>query len=743
VKARTAKTAMDLTFMESGDQVISLLAEAYASRMNNLEHSIELAKKALNISRELKNHSLVGKSLNHLSLFYMIRGEYNQSTTAAKEAIQIFQLLNDERGIADAKYNIAGVLYKSDNYHLGLTYLIDCLTIYVKYEDYHNISRTEKSLGTIYEYFGDQKSAVKSYENAIEAAQKTNDINLEANVFNNLSGVYLKQGKIDEASRMIDRSVEIKQRVGDTRGYAFAIYGRGKVNTRRGNFDQAEKDYLEAIKIHEEMGEKLGLGMAYNKLGALYFEMDKLEDAKKIASLGRQFSEKYNIVITKFKCDYQLYRIYKIQGNATEALKHLEQHVKEREAVINTQTLKIIENYELINRMKTLENEARLQKEKAEIIEKKNRAEESARIRQEFLSTMSHEIRTPLNAVISIITLLNDRVDPEEKQLLDSLRFASGNLLRIINDILDFTKLDIGKMQLEIRNVALKPLLENIWRTYDSQAKEKGLKLSLKMDINLADSYQIDETKMSQILGNLISNAIKFTDKGRVILEVEKISGDEKVDRLMIKVSDTGEGIPESQLDEIFESFSQTRPITTRKQGGTGLGLAIVKKLVQLHNSEIRVTSEPGKGSEFFFELELIKAGTPKSPDLVFTQQLFGKVALLAEDNQINAFVMRKLLTKWGINTELAVNGKEAVEKARASIFDFILMDIHMPEMNGYDAARNIRREDNPNRKTPIFAITADITAPTDEEYALYFNGFLWKPLQIEKLHEVLSGAGA
>ncbi len=722
------------------ERINELLNQAYTSRVNNLTRSVELAEEALKFSRDIDDKSLIGRSLNQLSLFFMILGEYDRSTQTSKEAIRIFEELNDEKGIADAKYNIAGIYYKTDNFHLGLAYLIDCLSIYKKYSDYHNESRAEKSLGTIYEYFGDVNNAIQSYQNAIEAGKKTGDQNLESNVYNNLSGLYLKQNKIDEASELIDRSIEIKTRTGDTRGLAFAIYGRGKVYAAKKLYAKAESDYKESLAIHESMGEKLGLGMALRKLGALYIEMKNLDKAREVILRAIEFGHMHNIVIVKFKCDYLLYQICKIENNPAGALEYLERHFKEKEAVINTQTLKVIENYELITRMKTLEKEAEMQKEKADIIEKKNRAEESARVRQEFLSTMSHEIRTPLNAVITITSLLEEKTDPEEKQLLDSLKFASGNLLRIINDILDFTKLDSGKSKLETHQTQFKVLIENICRTYDSLAKEKGLRLSLKMDVDIAESYYVDETKLTQILGNLISNSIKFTDKGNIDIVVEKSGSNQKSDNLVFKVTDTGEGISANNLEEIFNSFSLTKPVTTRKHGGAGLGLAIVKKLIELHGSEIKVSSELGKGSTFSFELQLLKALSIGNSNTDLTSALKGKMALVAEDNEINAYVIRKLLKKWGIVSEHALNGNMAVEMANSKIFDFILMDIHMPEMNGFDAAQMIREIDNLNKKTPIFALTADITASSHEEYVQYFNGFLWKPLQIEKLYDALVG---
>lgn len=716
----------------------SLLQDAYAARMNNLKRSIELAEEALALSRNIQDIALIAKSLSQLSLYLMIMGDYEPSMQYSQEAMKYFEELHDDHGIADAKYNIAGIYYKTDNYHLGLSYLIDALVIYRKFNDYHNESRTAKSMGTIYEYFGDQKNAVISYENAIEAARKVPDLNLESNAYNNLSGVYLKQGRIEEALQLAERSVVIKKQTGDRRGLAFAIYGRGKVYARTQRHTEAEQDFLDAMAIHREMGERLGLGMVYCKLAALYVELGSLSKAKKYLQYGQQLSDQFNIVIIKFKCDYLLYQVYKAENNHEQALQHLERYIQEKEIVINSQTLKVIENYELITRMRTLEQEAQSQREKAEIMEKKDRAEEALRIRQEFLSTMSHEIRTPLNAVVTITALLKDKSDPEEMQLLDSLRFAGNNLLIVINDILDFTELESGKAKLEMRQTQVKPLLENIWHTYESLAKDKGLKLSLKTDIALAQTYDIDETKLSQILGNLISNAIKFTEQGRVVIEVEKVEESGETDLLRFQVSDTGEGIPEKHLDEIFDIFSQIKPITTRKQGGTGLGLAIVKKLVDLHGGVVDVNSKVGSGSVFSFQIRYRRGNVPQKTETAFASQLQNKTALLAEDNEINAFVAITLLTRWGVVAERAVNGKEAVEKARQRAYDFILMDIHMPEMNGFDATANIRTSENPNKHTPIFAFTADVTAGQDENYASFFNGFLWKPLQMEKLHDAL-----
>ncbi|MBS1584691.1 MAG: tetratricopeptide repeat protein [Bacteroidetes bacterium] len=724
--------------IENEGNIAVLLQHAYNIRGNDLKQSIQIAEDALTRSRISKDIELQAKCLSHLSLFYMIKGEYPRSIAMAEEGLVYFKELKDEKGIADVKYNIAGVYYKTDNFHLGLVNLIDCLGTYKKLNDFHNQSRVQKSLGTIYEYFGDQKNAIRAYESAIVAAQAAGDIGLESNAYNPLSGIYLKQDRIDEAREIIERAIAMKEQAGDVRGLAFSLYGRAKVYTAMGRFEEAEADLEKALEIHDEAGERLGTAMAYRKLGVLYQQAGRLQEAKIAFEKALEVSDEYNIAITRFRSHYHLYEVYKLEQKPEQALRFLEEYIRYKEAVINAQTLQVIENYELITRMETMEKEAQMQKEKAEIIEKKNIAEQAWKVRQEFLSTMSHEIRTPLNAVITISSLIKGSPEEEERHLLSSLRLAANNLLYIINDILDFTKLDSGKASLELRPGNLMQLLENIKSTYESMAQEKGLELKLNVAPSVAVYYELDEAKLSQILGNLISNAIKFTDAGRIGLEVEKTGDEGDYTVLRFRITDTGVGIPENRLSELFKSFSQIHSITTRKQGGSGLGLAIVKKLVELHGSKVQVTSIPGEGSIFTFDIKLKRSGIVYEAPERDLSKLKDKTVLLAEDNMVNAMVAGKLLSNWGLITTHAKNGLEAVEMSKQRKYDFILMDIHMPEMNGFDATKIIRQPDNLNSHTPVFALTADITADQDEEYKSFFNGFLKKPIERDNLYDAL-----
>ncbi len=729
-------TVTDVSYKE---KIEKLLEKAYSSRINNLGLSIELGQQALALSREVNRKDLIAQSLNRLSLFYMIHGRYEESLSMAKEAIDYFEELNDEMGVANAKYSIAGIYYKTNNFHLGLVNLIDCLTIYKKHNDFHNLARTQKSMGTIYDFLGDVNNSFKSYEGSIESAQKAGDLNLESNAFNPLSGLYLKQNNPAKAMELIEDSIAMKQKTSDIRGMAFAIYGRGKVYAYLKEYDKAELDYLQALDIHERMGEPLGKGMTLNKLAILYSTLGKDEKAKDYFHKALKYCEEYNIAAVLIRANQGLYEIYKRQNDSVKALEVLERYIKMKEQLINTQTLMVIRNYEMITRIETMEKEAQLQKERAEILEKQRRAEQLAKVKQDFLSTMSHEIRTPLNAIISIAALLNEKhFDKEELELFRSLKFASNNLLMLVNDILDFTKLEQVKVKLENRSTDFRLFLENLKNTYNGLALEKGLEMNLKVDAEIADFYELDETKLGQILGNLISNAIKYSERGFVKIEVNKVNNFGENDLVEFKIKDSGVGIASHIGQEVFESFYQIGPVHTRKHSGSGLGLAIVKKLVELHGSIINMISEVGVGSTFFFTLELKKSQACQHTPSSLSDELNNKTTLIAEDNLVNALVSKKILTKWGIKSDHALNGVDAIEKAKEQVYDFILMDIHMPGLNGYEAAKAIRETDNPNRNTPIYALTADITSENDEEYAKYFNCVLRKPIEIDKLFEVL-----
>ena len=702
------------------------------------EDGVKYAKKALIQSIKTDDAGLMAITKAKLRDRFIVAGYSSRAINVGREVIGTYQVLRDDYQVAHAKFSLGRIYHQSDNYHLGLIYFLDCLEIYKKFEDYYNQAKVQQSIGAIYEHFGDDKNAIVAYERSIIAAQKVGDLVLESDAYNPLSGIYLNQGKVDKADLLLDKAMTMKNAVRDKKGMAFSLYGKGKVYTKKKMHRQAEEAFLEAIRLHRLNGELWGLGMCYHKLGVLYYESDEHDEAIEALRGALNFASFNNFVAIKSKSNYLLYEIYKKRNDLPSALKFIEAYMKEKETLIDHQTQRVVNSYEAIATMERMEKEAEMDREKAEILDKKNKAEQTSKMKQDFLSTMSHEIRTPLNAVTTITSFLQETAREDQVNLLNSLQFSSNNLLRIINDILDFNKLDAGKLKLESAPVKLCSLLENIRDTYMSLAVDKKIELNLSLKGGLSDSYLMDETRITQVLGNLVSNAIKFTDEGFVKMEVELIHQNDSRDKILFSVTDTGSGVPEEFVDHLFESFSQPDSHKTKKHGGSGLGLAIVKKIIELHGSDILVDSTVGEGSRFYFEIELTRTESEEKKAVALKPEILNKSILLAEDNMINAMVSLKLLGKWGLSSDHATNGEEVVRLAGEQTYDCILMDIHMPQMDGFEAAQRIRTTSNPNQNTPIFALTADVMAG-QESFSTLFDGFLLKPIEQDKLYEALA----
>ena len=358
-----------------------------------------------------------------------------------------------------------------------------------------------------------------------------------------------------------------------------------------------------------------------------------------------------------------------------------------------------------ISNIKEIERQLKIEAQKAEA---------GSRSKQQFLSTMSHELRTPLNAVIGLAHLLMTE-EPKKEQIdnLKSLLFSAEGLLGLINDILDFSKIDAGRVQLEQSVFSLNTLLSQIKDTFHFQSKAKSLNLFFELDEASPLMLIGDAHRLTQIFNNLVSNAIKFTFHGDVVLQTKVIDISDPLVSIRFSVKDSGIGIPESKLKSVFSLFTQASSSTTRKFGGTGLGLAITKKLIELHDAELTVDSVPGEGSEFSF---IVTFSVPDETVIseareasVVGDGLKGKRILAAEDNQVNQLLLRKFVTSWGAEIVIAENGLEVVDYAQSEKFDLILMDIQMPLMDGYTASRKIREMGGLNRDVPIVAVTASV----------------------------------
>lgn len=384
-----------------------------------------------------------------------------------------------------------------------------------------------------------------------------------------------------------------------------------------------------------------------------------------------------------------------------------------------------------------------------QLIRAKDIAEQSAKVKEQFLANMSHEIRTPMNSIIGFTDLLmQTKLNSDQQESVNAIRQAGENLTVIINDILDFSKIEAGKLNIERTPFSFSEVIKTITSLFTLKAQQKNIKFILNIDHKIPEALIGDAVRLNQILINLISNALKFTSKGWVEVSAELKSIAEKRCIIQFKVEDTGIGIPKDKLDMVFQSFTQASNDTTRKYGGTGLGLTIVDQLVKLMGGTLNLKSNEGTGTLFSFILEFEQGN---EDDIIYTNKvnaltednsLLGMKILLCEDNEMNQHLVEKIISKqWNANLEIAPNGKIGFELFKKNNYSIILMDVQMPEMDGFETTRRIRKyRDKQKALVPIMAMTADALVEERKKcFEAGMNDYLSKPFkQAELLSKIL-----
>ncbi|MEJ0103343.1 MAG: ATP-binding protein [Bacteroidota bacterium] len=372
------------------------------------------------------------------------------------------------------------------------------------------------------------------------------------------------------------------------------------------------------------------------------------------------------------------------------------------------------------------------------------KVKEAAHIKEQFLANMSHEIRTPMNAMLGFTNILHKtNLNAAQLQYVENIQASGEKLLAIVNDILDLSKIEAGMMRIEPAPFSLRALLHSVETMFYEKAKQKQLYLRFSVEDGIPDILEGDAVRLTQVLVNLLSNAVKFTLTGGINTSVKLIETENEKVKLRFSIKDTGIGIAAEKQQTIFERFQQAEADTTRRYGGTGLGLSIAKQIIDLQNGTINVSSEPGRGTEFWFELSyLISKESGEDKPHAYSgpreEEPSAKISvLIAEDNVMNQQLMKHLMNSWKFDFDIVNNGKEALNRLQAKSYNIILMDIQMPEMDGYTATKILRNE--LNLRVPVIAMTAHAMAGEKEKCISFgMNDYIPKPIKEAELYNLI-----
>jgi len=673
-------------------------------------------------------------------------------------------------------------------YPKALPYLLESLRISEELQLIDiSYARTTEKLGGIHTQIGNYKEAEKYIDKSLQVAHSLKDTFQLGSIYVGKSNLMIKLKDEVKAQRYIDSALHVMKNVKHCEPcYNFAKTLNAGIKNLKGNYSAAltELKEIEAFYIKGE-GQKPD-PIFYTEKARTYLGLEKFDSAIQTIKLLKVAEKTYSKNVSD---NYEiLSKAYEGKGDYNNALKNFKLHVQaedtlavwrnssevtrlELENQFTQQQLKSKLDFQTqINNQKSTRNwilllgisalllalglyarlrytrkTQKLLQHKNEVIEaEKEKAEASEKAKHQFLANMSHEIRTPMNAIKGMTDILIRRnPKDDQKEYLESIKQSLDSLLVIINDILDISKIEAGKIELESELFSVNQLVDNIHSIMHFKAEEKGLELKKYMPLEPI-YVKGDSTRLRQILINLIGNAVKFTEKGLITTAI-KIENIDKKLQLHFTVSDTGIGVDKEHLSKIFQSFEQAYSDTSRKFGGTGLGLSISKMLVELQDGTIWVESEKGKGSKFHFSIPYQFVESPaqetkaENVNINFAASLKGIHILLVEDNAYNVVVAKDELQDAieDIHIDVAENGAIALEKMRSSTYDIILMDVQMPKMNGYEATKAIRAFDNEKAFIPIIAMTANVLKEdVDLCFQAGMNDFIGKPFDTDELSQ-------
>lgn len=732
-----------------------MIALARLQKEENYIQAKIIAEKAIAEAAKIQQPSLRAQAFHIMAEIEDAQSSFDSAIYYYDKAIELYNPLKDQLQRANA-FNLKGIVHESKGQYVkSYQSYLNALRIYDELNDEKGISNEYINIGLIHQYKGEYKRAGAYFSQALGIARRIGNIDGVASALNNLGINYKEQGKLKEAYECFKQVLDIDYKQGDERNIATSLNNLGTINSDMGKDELALEFYNKSVRIKKSLNDPESLSNTYNNIGTSLIKLNRIEEAEKYLKSAEELANQYHLPGILEETHHSLYELEALRHNYKEALRYNISYQKIRDSIQTNESRTAIHDLENQYKLDKANTEIALKnaeiekggllrisfiiiivlllaisvyffytvkhtkklsqalnKRNDDLMKAKENAEHATTAKTQFLSVMSHEIRTPLNAIIGIANLLNDDIkNDEHRENIAVLRIASQNLLHLINDLLDLNKLEVGKMEAESTQLNIRKVVDAIYEMFAVSASQKGIELKLEFDYNIPTALMGDETKLNQSITNLVSNALKFTEKGFVKIAVTLEGSGPESSTVRFVIADTGIGIPANKQQTIFESFAQASTDTNRKYGGTGLGLSISQKLIEVMGGTLQVTSEVHKGSEFSFTLRFSHPAAnyqkPAIEAAANTHLFEGKRILIADDNAVNIFVLKQFLKKWGVTIVEVSNGLEAFKMMHEQPFDMVLMDVQMPVKDGIDATIDIRNAGKDWSAVPIIAITA------------------------------------
>jgi signal transduction histidine kinase len=772
------------------------IAWLYFKQSNNQE-TAHFANMAMGIAQEIKHEEGIARAHSTLGHLYSAQQNYAGAIREHEQALAIVKRLNARKNISDTYYNLSSLYEELGQLNTAIFYAKKSMEMDESIGDLFNLGMSCQKNASLHILQKRYDSAQALLTKAKGLAKQTASPELERDIELLFAELYEKKGVFSDAIQHLRLAYAINDsinKIADIEKTAEirALFDLENIELKSKN--QEQELALQLIEIDNQRNSKILIGIililvtGLLLVGAFLFNISRKNNAKLLEEIAERkkaeaqilqsqvlFEEaqaiaqvgnwELDLLNSELHWSKETYRIFELEDQSTDGLYeswrqkyHPDDLIKLDNAVQNT--IKTGSPFNIEHRVALKDGRIKhiacigeaVKNAEGQVIGLKGinqdiTPQKQAEIaKSEFLASMSHEIRTPINGVIGIATLLMEEpLNLKQREYVETLKFSAQHLSSIVSDILDFSKIESGKLVFENIPFDLKKVTSNVFRLFETTAKEKPIVLTFVPDPRIDYLLSGDYVKLSQILSNLLSNAIKFTEKGAVEFAYTLKEETQSSIQVNFTIKDTGIGISAQQIKQIFEDFTQADISTSRKYGGTGLGLTISKNLVEQQGGTIAVESRVGQGSVFSVDLRydkhesLPKAGiTEIAPPA--EMNLHGMNLLIAEDNNVNVLVLTAMLRKWGAEYAVAKDGQEAIELARTGDFDAIIMDIQMPNVDGKEAARTIRQfPDNLKRNIPIIAFTAEASPELHQNYlSSDFNDSLTKPFQPEHLFSVL-----